>query len=93
MVDIEEAKKDILKSILYARNSAKNLIKGDINCRNINQLTSVSDAVNEARGMTIMFGRYFQKDTQLWKDVTDIYNLYYKGKERFLSQCQCQKKD
>ena len=93
---IEEAKEDVRKSISHARNSAKNLIEGDIDCRYIKQLTSVSDSVSEARGMTLMLTRHFAKDAEteeLWKDITDISKLYYKGKERFLSQCQCIERD
>lgn len=92
MENIEELKKGVLKSINYARNKAEDLVKRDVDCNNLIQLTNVISSTEEARSMALILTRLFPGDTSveyLWKEATSVYNIAYEGKERFVMQCQC----
>ena len=92
MENIEEVKKDVLKSINYARNKAEDFLKRDINCNNFVQLTNVLSSTEEARSMTLILKRLFPEDTSieyLIKEAHSVYGIGYKGKERFAMECQC----
>ena len=96
MTHIDEVKKDVLKSINYAKNHANDLLEKDLDCKDVTQLTNVLSATEEARAMTLTLTRLFPEDKSignLWKEATDVYNLGYKGKERFVMQCHCYNKN
>ncbi len=92
---LEEVKKDVRKSISHAMGTAKDMLQKDIDCNNINQLTYASGASDEVGGMIIVLSRLFPEDSDvsgLLKDANSARNTYYQGKERFLKQCECKKK-
>lgn len=93
MAHIDEVKKDVLKSINYARDHAKDFLEKDIDCNDFTQLTSTIVATEEARSMALVLTRLFPGDTSieyLWKEATSVYDIGYKGKERFEMQCKCE---
>ena len=92
MTQIDEVKKDILKSIDYARKKAKDLLEKDLDCKDFTRLTNVLSSTEEARSMTLTLTRLFPGDASiesLWREATDVYNLGYEGKERFEMKCKC----
>lgn len=92
MENIEEVKKDVLKSIDYARNKAESFLERDIDCDNLNQLTNVLSSTEEARSMSLILKRLFPEDTNieyLIREANSVYNIGHKGKERFAVRCQC----
>lgn len=96
MAHIDKVKKDVLKSINYARDRAKDLFEKDIDCNDLTQLTNVLSSTEEARSMTLILSRLFPGDTNieyLWKEATSVYDLGYKGRERFEMQCKCKNRN
>ena len=95
MSNLEEVKKATRKSISFARNELNNLLNEDVDCNNMNKLISVLSGRDEGRSMTLVLTRLFPEDADIeamWKDATEVYNIGYKVKDRFLMQCQCKKK-
>lgn len=96
MTHKDEVKKDVLKSINYARDHANSFLEKDIDCKDMKGLTNVISATEEARTMALTMTRLFPGDENiegLWREATDVYNLGYKGKERFMTQCNCYNKN
>lgn len=95
MAQIDEVKKDILKSINYAKNKASDFLEKDLDCNDLTQLTNVLVTTEEARAMTLTLTKLFPRDADienLWKEATAVYNIGYKGKDRFMMKCKCHKK-
>jgi hypothetical protein len=92
MTHKEDVKKDVMKSINYARNKANEFLEKDLDCTDVTRLTNVLSATEEVRSMALTLTRFFPKNEDiehLWKEATAVYNLGYKGKERFVMQCKC----
>ena len=95
MAQLDEVKKDVLKSIDYARQKANDLLRKDLDCKDSTGLTNVLSSIEEARGMTLTLTRLFPRDDSiesLWREATDVYNIGYKCKERFEMKCECKNK-
>lgn len=92
MEHLDKVKQDVLKSINYARNSATALVEGVIECDNMNQLTNVLSATEEARSMALILTRLFPGDDYIkhtLEEANSVYHIGYKGKERFITECKC----
>lgn len=92
MTHKEDVKKDVMKSINYARNKANDFLEKDLDCTDVTLLTNVLSATEEARSMTLTLTKLFPRNADiehLWKEATAVYNLGYKGKERFVMKCKC----
>lgn len=92
MVHIEIVKKNVLKSINLARKYAEGLVERDIDCDDLNQLTNVLSSTEEARSMALILTKLFPRDPSIeyiWKEATSVYDIGFKGKERFVMQCKC----
>jgi hypothetical protein len=93
MVQIDEVKKDVLKSIDYARKKAKDFLEKDLDCTDFTRLTNVLSATEESRAMALTLTKLFPGDASiesLWREATAAYNLGYKGSERFTMKCKCE---
>lgn len=92
MVNLEDIKKDVLKSINYARNQANDFNTRDINCNDLTSLTNILSATEECRNNAFLLTKLFPGDTSieyLSKESNSVYNLGYEGLERFRTQCKC----
>lgn len=92
MVNINEVKKDVLKSINYARDRAQDFLEKDIDCNDLTQLTSVIIATEDARSMTHILTKLFPGDASIeyLRDyANNVYDTGYQGVKRFETQCKC----
>lgn len=92
MTNIDDIKKDVLKSINYARDQANDFIKRDINCNDLTSLTNVLSVTEEGRSMAFLLTKLFPGDTSIEyisKEANSVYNIGYEGLEKFGAQCKC----
>lgn len=90
-----EIKQEVRSLISDATRSADKLINEAIpSCNTFNMTYLLGDA-DEARGAAAVLTKIYPEDKeikQMWKDAGNIHILVYKGRDKFIEQCECKKK-
>lgn len=70
-------------------------IEGAVSNCDAFQLSFLIGDADEARGVTGVLAKIFPDDTdirQMRKEAVDAHILAYKGRDKFITECFCQKK-
>lgn len=87
-------KEELSKLVSEAKASAQRLSESIPQCDAFKLSYFLGD-VEEARGAAAIFIRLYPEDAgvqQIWKEVVGAHSLAYKARDRFISECHCQKK-
>lgn len=95
MVDINNIKYEVRNLISDANKSANKIINEAVpSCNTFNMSFMLGDA-DEAHGAAGVLVKLYPEDKeikQMWKDAASIHILAYKGRDKFIEQCECKKK-
>ena len=91
---MNKIKYEVNELISDAKKSAKK-IEGAISDCDVFQLSFLIGDADEARGAAGVLAKIFPDDTeirQMQKEAADAHILAYKGRDKFITECFCQKK-
>lgn len=91
---MNDIKYEVNELISDAKKSVKKIEGAVSNCDAFQLSFLIGDA-DEARGAARVLAKIFPGDTdirQMWKEATGTHILAYKGRDKFITECFCQKK-
>ena len=91
---MNEIKHEVNELVSDAKKSVKK-IEGAISDCDVFQLSFLIGDADEARGVVGVLAKIFPDDTdirQMRKEAVDAHILAYKGRDKFITECFCQKK-
>lgn len=91
---MNEIKHEVNELVSDAKKSVKKIEGAVSNCDAFQLSFLIGDA-DEARGVTGVLAKIFPDDTEIrhmQKEAADAHILAYKGRDKFITECFCQKK-
>lgn len=88
-------KEDVHNLVSEAGKSADRIINNVIPSCDIFSMSFLLGDTEEARGAAGVLARIYPEDTeikQMFKDAAAAHILAYKGRDKFIEQCECRKK-
>lgn len=98
MVDIKEQlklKEEVRNLVTDAGKSVNKIINNVVPSCDTFSMTFLLGDTEEARGATGVLARLYPEDKeikQMFKDAAGAHILAYKGRDKFMEQCECRKK-
>ncbi len=92
---IEKVKEEVGNLVYEARISANKIIDNAVPSCDAFSLSFLIGDVDEARGATAVLTKLYPEDKeigQMWKDAANLHIFAYKGRDKFIEQCECKKK-
>lgn len=94
-IDVTNIKGEIRKLVSEAKASVGKITKESVPNCDAFQLSYLMGDADEARGTASTLIKLFPEDNeirQMWKDAVNIHVLAYKGRDRFIAECECKKR-
>lgn len=95
MVDINKVKEEIRDLVSDASRSAHKIIDEAVPSCDTFSMTFLLGDADEAHGAAGVLVKLYPEDKeikQMWKDAAGAHILAYKGRDKFIEQCECRKK-
>lgn len=92
--EMNKIKYEVNELVSDAKKSAKKIDGAISNC-DVFQLSFLIGDADEARGASEVLAKIFPEDTEIrhmQKEAVDAHILAYKGRDKFTTECFCQKK-
>lgn len=95
MVDINKIKEDVRNLVSEASISANKIISNSVPSCDTFSMTFLIGDVDEARGAAGVLAKLYPEDKeikQMFKDAASVHIFAYKGRDKFMDECECKKK-